>query len=72
MIIDLIAVCQVGKLTSPVLANLVKKQGFADVIDYIKTLAPTDKLQILAPLNDITPQRLESLMQDGILQRHNG
>ena len=57
---------KVGKTYSPVSGKLVQKQEVSDVIDYIKTLDETAKIQILSPLKEITKNKLETLLQDGI------
>jgi excinuclease ABC subunit A len=57
---------KIGKTYSPVSGKLVQKQEVSDVIDYIKTLDETAKIQILSPLKEITKNKLETLLQDGI------
>ncbi len=57
---------KVGKTYSPVSGKLVQKQEVSDVIDYIKTLEENSKIQILSPLIEITKNKLETLLQDGI------
>jgi excinuclease ABC subunit A len=57
---------KIGKTYSPVSGKLVQKQEVSDVIDYIKTLDETTKIQILSPLKEITKNKLETLLQDGI------
>ena len=55
-----------GKTYSPVSGKLVQKQEVSDVIDYIKTLDPATKIQILSPLKELNKNKLETLLQDGI------
>ena len=55
-----------GKTYSPVSNKMVQKQEVADVIDYIKTQEENSKIQILSPLKEITKNKLETLLQDGI------
>ncbi|MFN8296567.1 MAG: excinuclease ABC subunit UvrA [Chitinophagales bacterium] len=55
-----------GKTYSPVSGKLVQKKDVADVIDYIKTLEENTKLQVLSPLKEISKNKLETLLQDGI------
>lgn len=55
-----------GKTYSPISGNIVHKQDVSDVVDFIKTLPQNSKLQILAPLNELTKIKLENLLQDGI------
>lgn len=57
---------KIGKTYSPVSGKLVQKQEVSDVIDYIKTLDETAKIQILSPLKEITKNKLDTLLQDGI------
>jgi excinuclease ABC subunit A len=57
---------KIGKTYSPVSGKLVHKQEVSDVIDYIKTLEENSKIQILSPLKEITKNKLETLLQDGI------
>lgn len=57
---------KIGKTYSPVSGKLVQKQEVSDVIDYIKTLPETTKLQILSPLNEINKNKIDTLLQDGI------
>mgnify|MGYP000906145454 CR=1 FL=1 len=57
---------KIGKTFSPVSNKIVQKQEVADVIDYIKTLKEDTKIQILSPLKEITKNKLETLLQDGI------
>ncbi|MEZ5053582.1 MAG: excinuclease ABC subunit UvrA [Chitinophagales bacterium] len=59
---------KVGKTYSPISGNRVQKNDITDVIDYIKTLDPTTKLQILAPIQQLTKSRFETLIQDGIVR----
>lgn len=55
-----------GKTYSPVSNKMVEKKEVADVIDYIKTQEENTKIQILSPLKEITKNKLETLLQDGI------
>ncbi|HNE49489.1 MAG TPA: excinuclease ABC subunit UvrA [Chitinophagales bacterium] len=57
---------KIGKTYSPISGNIVQQQEVSDVVDFIKTLPPNSKLQILAPLNELTKIKLENLLQDGI------
>jgi excinuclease ABC subunit A len=57
---------KIGKTYSPVSGKQVQKQEVADVIDYIKTLKEDTKIQILSPLKEITKNKLETLLLDGI------
>ena len=57
---------KIGKTYSPVSGKLVQKQEVSDVIDYIKTLPEETRLQILAPLNSLNKNKIDTLLQDGI------
>ena len=57
---------KIGKTYSPISGKLVQKQEVTDVMDYIKTLDAATKIQILSPLKEITKNKLETLLQDGI------
>ena len=57
---------KIGKTYSPISGQVVQKQEVSDVVDYIKTLAPSTKLQILSPLKEISKNKLDTLLQDGI------
>ncbi len=57
---------KIGKTYSPVSNKLVQKQEVSDVIDYIKTLDAATKIQILSPLKEISKNKIETLLQDGI------
>jgi excinuclease ABC subunit A len=57
---------KIGKTYSPVSGKLVQKHEVTDVMDYIKTLDADTKIQILSPLKEITKNKLETLLQDGI------
>ena len=57
---------KIGKTYSPISGNIVQQQEVSDVVDFIKTLPPNSKLQILAPLKEIDKKKLENLLQDGI------
>lgn len=57
---------KIGKTYSPVSGRLVQKQEVSDVIDSIKSLDEQTKIQVLSPLKEITKNKLETLLQDGI------
>ena len=57
---------KIGKTYSPVSGKMVIKQDVADVVDFITTLDASTKIQILAPLNEITKSKLDTLQQEGI------
>ncbi len=57
---------KIGKTYSPVSGKLVVKHEVSDVLDYIATLEENERIQILAPLTELSKPKLESLMQDGI------
>ncbi|HUM50435.1 MAG TPA: excinuclease ABC subunit UvrA [Chitinophagales bacterium] len=57
---------KIGKTYSPISNKVVIKQDVSDVIDFIKTLDTSTKIQILSPLKEITKSKLDGLQQDGI------
>jgi excinuclease ABC subunit A len=57
---------KIGKTYSPVSDHIVHKHEVADVIDYIKKLDEKTKIQVLSPLREITKNKMETLLQDGI------
>jgi excinuclease ABC subunit A len=57
---------KIGKTYSPISNKVVIKQEVSDVIDFIKTLDTSTKIQILSPLKEITKNKLDALQQDGI------
>ncbi|MDB5226394.1 MAG: excinuclease subunit [Bacteroidota bacterium] len=57
---------KIGKTYSPISNKVVQKQDVADVIDHIKKLEENTKIQILSPLKELTKNKLDTLLQDGI------
>lgn len=57
---------KIGKTYSPISNKVVIKQEVSDVIDFIKKLDTSTKIQILSPLKEITKNKLDALQQDGI------
>lgn len=55
-----------GVTYSPVSGQPVIRHEVSDVLDYIATLPEHERLQVLAPLNELGRSKLETLLQDGI------
>ena len=57
---------KIGRTYSPISGNEVVKNEVADVLDFIKTLDDTQKIQILAPIHDTTTKGIQSLIAENI------
>ncbi|MCB9034833.1 MAG: excinuclease ABC subunit UvrA [Chitinophagales bacterium] len=57
---------RVGKTYSPISNQQVIKHTVQDVLDFIFTLDENQKIQILAPLLDVSATKLATLQKDGI------
>ncbi len=57
---------KIGKTYSPISNKLVHRHQVSDVIDYIKTLNESEKIQILSPIKEISEATLETWMQQGM------
>lgn len=57
---------KIGKTYSPLSGHLVHKHEVSDVMQYIRSLPEDSKLQVLSPLKELTKNKLETLLQDGI------
>ncbi|HRB68507.1 MAG TPA: hypothetical protein PLC92_00245 [Chitinophagales bacterium] len=59
---------KIGKTYSPISNQKVQKQDVSDVMDFIKTLDTSTKIQLLAPIQQLTIVQLNTFQQEGILR----